>query len=133
MNKMINVSQSTEELKQTGIGLKRLVRLYIENAKLASIEKATVLLGHAALIAVLAALAVIAFFFLSMGAVLVLSQALPEMWCFLIMGGLYLVLGALAFVFRTTLFINPLARYMSRLFFDAPDKSARPVKTPDNE
>lgn len=130
---MISFSQSTEELKQTGNGLKRLVRLYIENAKLVSIEKATVLLGHAALVFVLAALAIIAFFFLSMGAVMVLSQALPEMWCFIIMGGLYIVLGVLAFIFRTTLFINPLARYMSRLFFDAPDPAARPPKTTENE
>ena len=58
-------------------------KLYLENLKLLSIEKSTVLFGHAALAGVLAVLSIIAFFFISLALVFLLAQVLPLMWSFL--------------------------------------------------
>lgn len=78
------------------------------------------LFGHAALAGVLAVLAVIAFFFISLALVFLLAQVLPLMWSFLIMGGIYIIAGIVAIVFRNALFINPICRFMTRLFLAPP-------------
>lgn len=105
-----------DDLRSSISNMKVWGKLYLENLKLLSIEKSTVLFGHAALAGVLAVLAVIAFFFISLALVFLLAQVLPLMWCFLIMGGVYVIGGIVAIIFRNTLFINPICRFMTRLF-----------------
>lgn len=101
-------------------------KLYLENLKLQSIEKGTVLFGHAALAGVLAVLSIIAFFFISLALVFLLAQVLPLMWSFMIMGGIYIVAGVLAIIFRNSLFINPICRFMTRLFLAPPPEYTIP-------
>ena len=109
-----------DDLRSSISNMKVWGKLYLENLKLLSIEKSTVLFGHAALAGVLAVLAIIAFFFISLALVFLLAQVLPLMWCFLIMGGVYVIGGIVAIIFRNTLFINPICRFMTRLFLAPP-------------
>lgn len=112
----------SDDLRSSFTNIKAWGKLYLENLRLLSIEKGTVLFGHAALAGVLAVLAVIAFFFISLALVFLLAQALPLMWSFLIMGGIYIVAGIVAVIFRNTLFINPICRFLTRLFLDPPSE-----------
>lgn len=109
-----------DDLRSSISNMKIWGKLYLENLKLLSIEKSTVLFGHAALAGVLAVLSIIAFFFISLALVFLLAQVLPLMWSFLIMGGVYVIAGVVAVIFRNTLFINPICRFMTRLFLAPP-------------
>ena len=112
------MGEQNDDLRKTLANAKEWGKLYIENLKLLSIEKTTVLLSHGAMAVLLLLLGVCAFFFISIALVLLLAQVLPEMWCFLIMGGVYLVIAVIAMIFRKPLFIDPIARFLSRLFLD---------------
>lgn len=83
-----------------------------------SIEKATVLFSQGIMGVLLVILCACAFFFISIALVLILAQVLPVMWCFLIMGGVYLLLGLAVYIFRQPLLTDPIARFLSRLFLD---------------
>ena len=111
----------SDSLRSAWRNARAYVQLYARNLKLLSIEKTTLLLSGAALAFMLLLLVIIAFFFISIGLILVLAEVLPLMWCFIIMGGVYLVLALLAFVLRRSLFTDPIARFISRLFIDNPD------------
>lgn len=122
------MGEQKEDYRKTLSNAKEWGKLYIENLKLLSIEKATVMLSHAAMAGLLLLLGVCAFFFISIALVLLLGQVLPVMWCFLIMGGVYILLGVLALIFRRTLFIDPIARFLSRLFLDPLPHQNQPKK-----
>lgn len=101
-------------------------QLLVENLRLASTEKLTILLSTTALAGLIGLIAVIAFFFISVTLVLLLARIMPFMWSFLFMGGVYILLGLLVFMFRKKLLTDPIARFISRLFLDAP------AQTPGN-
>lgn len=107
-----------EEFRKAFADAKEWGKLYLENLKLLSIEKTTVLLSHGAMAVLLLLLGVCAFLFISIALVLLLAQVLPVMWCFMIMGGVYILLAGVAILFRKALFIDPIARFLSRLFLD---------------
>lgn len=112
---------NNEELKDSWRSTKEYLKLYIENIRLLSTEKMTILMSKMALAGVLAMLALVAFFFISMGLVFLLGEVLPIMWAFLIMGGVYIVIGLVVVLFNKQLFVDPIARFLSRLFLDEPD------------
>jgi hypothetical protein len=114
--------QSWRQLKEWG-------RLYIENIKLLSIEKMTILLSYGVMGALLIFFGAFALLFISVAIVLVLAQVIPLMWCFLIMGGIYLLLGVVMFLSRRSLFLDPIARFLSKLFLEHPDSN---VDKPEN-
>lgn len=114
------MGDKNEELKTTLANAIRLARLYAENLKLISTEKTTVLLSSGVLAVVLLILAACALFFCSIAVVYLLASVLPIAWCFLIVGGFYILLGVVAVLLRTTLFVNPIARFLSRLFLTPP-------------
>ncbi len=116
-------NQNNEELKASWKSALEFTKLYMENIRLLSTEKMTILVSHGALAGVLAMLALIAFFFISMGLVFLLGEVIPVMWAFIIMGGVYIVIGLLAFLFNKKLFVDPIARFLSRLFLDEPDSA----------
>ena len=123
------MSDQKDDLRATWANALAWGKLYVENLKLLSIEKAVILLSHGAMAALLLLLGVIAFFFISIALVLLLAQVLPVMWCFLIMGAFYIVLGVVAVLLRRTIFIDPISRFVSRLFLDP----ASQLKTKENE
>ncbi len=117
----MNDQNSNEELKATWKSTVEFLKLYVENFRLLSTEKMTILMSKGALAGIVAMLALIAFFFISMGLVYLLGEVLPIMWAFIIMGGLYILLAILALLFRRQLFVDPIARFLSKLFLDAPE------------
>lgn len=117
----MNDQNSNEELKATWKSTVEFLKLYVENFRLLSTEKMTILMSKGALAGVVAMLALIAFFFISMGLVYLLGEVLPIMWAFIIMGGVYILLAILALLFRRQLFVDPIARFLSKLFLDAPE------------
>ena len=98
-------------------------QLFVENLRLASTEKLTILLSSTALAGILGLILMIAFFFISAALVFLLAQVLPLMWSLLLMGAVYIVLGVLVVIFRKQLLIDPIARFMSRLFLEAPEQN----------
>ncbi len=104
-------------------------QLFVENLRLASTEKLTILLSSTALAGILGLILMIAFFFISAALVFLLAQVLPLMWSLLLMGAVYIVLGVLVVVFRKQLLVDPIARFMSRLFLEAPEQSSTSDQT----
>lgn len=116
----MNNQNCNEELKATWKSAVEFLKLYVENFRLLSIEKMTILMSKGALAGVVAMLALIAFFFISMGLVYLLGEILPIMWAFIIMGCVYILLAILALLFHRRLFVDPIARFLSKLFLDVP-------------
>ncbi len=97
------------------------LKLQIENLKLVSTEKSAILMSTCVVAVVFGILMAFALLFISIGLVLLLATALPVFWCFIIMGGVYIVAGIIVYFMRTTLVTNPIARFLSRLFLDEPN------------
>ena len=123
------MAEQKNEFIQSWHQLKEWARLYVENLKLLSIEKATILLSYGVMGALLIFFGAFAFFFISVALVLILAQVMPLMWCFLIMGGIYLLLGVAVVLLRRSLFLDPIARFLSKLFLEHPDSN---VDKPEN-
>lgn len=99
---------------------KRLVGLEIENARLLATEKLTLLFGRLALVAVCFIVGTTALIFLSMSVADFLLQGLPARWTYLIIAAFYILIIAIAAAFRRQLIIDPIARFVSRVFLDPP-------------
>lgn len=104
-------------------------QLFVENLRLASTEKLTILLSSTALAGILGLILMIAFFFISAALVFLLAQVLPLMWSLLLMGAVYIVMGVLVVIFRKQLLVDPIACFMSRLFLEAPEQSPASSET----
>lgn len=113
--------EETGTLSATWQQARAYMLLYARHLKLLSVEKATLLLSGTALAFMLLLLVIIAFFFISVGLILMLSEVIPLMWSFVIMGGVYLLMALLAYLLRRQLFTDPIARFVSRLFIDNPN------------
>lgn len=112
--------------------VKRLVNLEIENARLLVTEKLTLLLGRVTLVAVSFVLCTCALIFLSMSLSDWLLRDLEPCWTYLIVGGLYIFLAIVCFLFRRRLIIDPIARYVSRVILDPPTGKTQSVSTQNN-
>lgn len=97
--------------------IKSYVALNVENAKLTVAEKFTILVTAAAVCILTLLLAVIILFFVSMGLAQLLAESVGMMWAYLIMAGAYLVLLIVLILLRKLLITNPVARFITRLFF----------------
>lgn len=96
----------------------RLAKLYIESAKLTLTEKLTLLLSAALLVIVALVLGVFALAFFAGAAVEALELVMEPWLSYLILGGIFLVLMLLAIFLRKQLFVDPIARFISRLIFE---------------
>lgn len=121
---MLNSSTRDTDGSQTGKfdalkgSLRRLIALYIENAKLTAAEKLTVLLSAAVLFVALFMLATIAIAFAAVALLELLQLALSPIAAAAILAGVFLLIAILIFVLRKPLIINPTARFMSKLIMD---------------
>lgn len=100
---------------------RRLAKLYIESGKLTLTEALTRILSAALITFVCLSLVIIALAFISFGVIDALSQALGPIWAYLIVGGFYILLIVMLIVFRRTLVINPIARFLSKIILANPD------------
>lgn len=90
--------------------------LNIEYAKLTAAEKVTVLLTAAAVAIGAFVLAIIFFFFLSLAVAHWISDGIGIAWAYSLVSFFYLLLIVLLFVLRKPLILNPVSRFVSRLF-----------------
>ncbi len=107
--------------KQSAIGIlikeiKTYLELNVENAKLTAAEKTVRLLSALALVALIALFALLGLLFLSMAIADFIADALGKGWAYTIVTGLYLLLIAIVVVFRRGMIINPVSRFITRLF-----------------
>lgn len=106
--------------------IKRVGGLYLDAARFTAAEKVAVLLSATALGLLLLALGMAALLFCTMCVVHLLAAVIPIYWVYLIMATLFVILIVGIYLLRTMLIINPVARFVSRLFLNPP-------KTPKNE
>lgn len=110
----------SESLSGIASGVRRLGKLYIDKARLQATEKVTILLSTVAFTAVVVALAIVLMVFVSIGVGHLLAATIAPHWAYLIVAGFYLILLALILFLRRPLFIDPIARFMSRLMVEPP-------------
>lgn len=103
-------------------GVKDLGVLYFEKARLKTTEKITILLATVAYSAVIMALGLVCLVFVSIGIGHLLATTLAPHLAYLIIAAFYLIIFILAIVFRRQLFVDPIARFMSRLLVEKPEE-----------
>lgn len=118
-----------ESFKEYISPFQRIVKLYIHSGKLTLTEVLTQIMAAIVIAAVCLLFVIIALAFVSYGVIDALSQSMPVVWAYLIVGGFYMLLIALMIVFKRTLIINPIARFLSKTILDAP----RSNNVSDNE
>ena len=97
---------------------KRLISLYIENAKLTAAEKLTLLFSGAVVFVIGFILIMFSLAFLAVALLELLQLAMSPIASSAIIGGIFLVLAVLLIALRKTLVINPMARFLSKLIMD---------------
>ncbi len=101
--------------------LKDLARLYIENAKLTLAEKLTLLFVAIAFYSIAMLLLTFCLVFLSIALAKLLSLAMAAYWAYIIIAAFYFLLLAAVAVFKQSLLLNPISRFISKLLIDNPD------------
>lgn len=98
--------------------LKETLKLNVDYAKFTAAEKVTMLLTTGALALLAFVLISLFMFFLSMAVVRWIAAGVGLIGAYFIMCGFYVVLLGVVVAFRKQLVINPIARFVSRLFFN---------------
>ena len=97
--------------------LKKYLTLQIDYAKLTTVEKLVVLLSAIAMVAVMLILGACVLFYLSFAVVFMLSDAIGSTWgAYLIVSGIFLVLMLVVYALRQKLILDPVSRFLTRLF-----------------
>ena len=97
--------------------LKKYLTLQIDYAKLTTVEKLVVLLSAIAMVAVMLILGACVLFYLSFAVVFMLSDAIGSTWgAYLIVSGIFLVLMVGVYALRQKLILDPVSRFLTRLF-----------------
>lgn len=117
MTPMDNSPQSIGGIFDT---LRRLLTLNFEYARLSAAEKTTVLLSTIAFYAVMIVVGALALLFISFGVGHLLAVTVAHVAAFLYVAAFYVALLILVIVFRRKLFIDPIAKFVSRLFVAPP-------------
>lgn len=115
MNIMGHIPETFATLKHQGL---RLLKLYLEGAKLTVADKLTVLFSAGVLLVTLVVLGMFALAFLSGALVQLLALVLPVWACFAICAGGYALVMVLVVLFRKSLIVNPIARFVSKLVLE---------------
>ncbi len=102
--------------------LKRLARLYMSNLRLGLAEKLTLLLSGIATAVIAFVLGLCGLVFVTLSVSSALSSVLPGYWSHLIIGLFYLALIAVVVIFRTYILVNPIARFVSKIIVEKPQK-----------
>ncbi|MCM1336313.1 MAG: hypothetical protein NC187_04660 [Candidatus Amulumruptor caecigallinarius] len=108
----------TEAYRNVWRQVTELAKLYLVNARLTLTEKMARLLGLLAVCAIVFVLGVVAFLFISLAIINWIGTGVGIEWAYMIMGGFYVLLIVLLFLFKKALIINPLSRFISRLLFN---------------
>lgn len=105
-----------DQISSIWIEVKETLRLNFDYAKLTATEKITILLSTAGLALVCFTLASIIILLISLGLMLLLAKSTGLIGACMIMAGIYAVILIAAILLRRQLIIDPIARFISRLF-----------------
>lgn len=100
--------------------VKRLITLNMDYARLTAAEKLTILLSTMAFYSVVGIMGTLVLVFVSIGVGHLLATTVARVAAYLYVAGFYLVVFVLLFVFRKQIFIDPIARFISKLFVKPP-------------
>ena len=98
--------------------LKSTLKLNVDYARLTAAEKMTMLLTTVTLALIAFVLVSLIMFFLSIAIVRCLATGVGMIWAYFIMCAFYVVELGVVFVLRMQLVLTPIARFVSRLFFN---------------
>lgn len=112
------MSDKQNQLNTFWAELKSTFKLNVDYAKLTAAEKLTMLLTTVALALIVFVLMSLIVFFLSLAAVRCIAAGVGMIWAYFIVCAFYVIILALAIAFRKQLIIDPIARFVSRLFFN---------------
>lgn len=111
--------QSTpqDNFEQLQADLKQYVKLQTEFVKVEFVEKLTILLSAFIIVSLVIALAFGSLFYLFYALAYTLESLIGSLeLAFAIIAGLYLLLISILVIFRKSLVINPIVRFLSNLF-----------------
>ena len=114
---MIENAQSITSLWQI---IKRYLSLNIENAKLTATEKLTLFFAAAAFYFVAIIIGAIVLFFVTMSVSDYLSQFLKPYYVYLMIAAFYLLVFVAVYLMKNVLFLNPIARFVSKIMLNPP-------------
>ena len=103
--------------------LKRYLGLYADYMRLSAAEKMSMLLSAVAFYTLIVAIALIVLIFLSIGIGFLLASVMTLYWAFFIVTAFYILIFSLLVIFRHTLIVDPIARFVSRLLVKPPKAS----------
>ena len=127
-------SQSENLQGLTNAGL-RYLRLLVEDARLGAAEKLTVLLSTLAFYAIGAMMAMAVLVFLSIGVGHLLADTVAPKMAYIYVACFYVLLFVLVVIFRRQIFLNPIARLITRLLVapPVPQAPATSATEPDQQ
>ena len=102
-------------------GVKLLLGLQVENLRLKLTEKITILLAMVAFYAVIMALGLVFFVFVSLALSNLLATVLPPYLAYMTLALVYVLAFVLICLLRRQIFFDPIARVMSRLLVELPE------------
>lgn len=111
----------SDSIQSIASGVRRLGLLYVEKARLQATEKVTILLSTIAFTATMLALALILMVFITIGVGHLLATTVAPHLAYLIVAAFYLLVIIILIAMRRRIFIDPIARFMSRLLVQAPE------------
>ncbi len=113
------MSDNNNQFQVLWAEMKETFKLNIDYARLTMAEKLTVLLTTVTFALIAFVLVAIVMFFLSLAIVRCIAEGVGMIWAYFIVCGFYLILLAVILAFRKQLIINPISRFVSRLFFNS--------------
>lgn len=115
----MNTEEPVEDLQQLYKDIKKYVELQTEYVKVEFVEKLTILVSTLVIITVIIILVIAALFFLFFSLAYALVPVVGSLAIsFCIIAAIYVVLIIVLFSFRKQFIINPLVRFLSKLFLN---------------
>lgn len=99
----------------------RLIKLYIEEARLGTVERVTRLLSAIAIAFFGTLLLIVGLTFISLGVAVILSKTIEPWVVYCIIGAFYIFVVSVVYAFRHSLIINPICRRLSKLLLKSSD------------
>lgn len=110
------MSDIREQLSGMWIEIQETLKLNIDYARLTATEKLTILLSMVGLVMICFAIVSMVIFLLSLGLMLLLAKSTGLFLACMIVAGIYAVIMAVVIVLRKQLIIDPITRFLSKLF-----------------
>lgn len=102
---------------------RKFLELELDYVKLTATEKLTIILSSIAVVSLIIILGGLVLFYLSFALTYLLGSWFGNMAIsFLVIGGLLLILLCILYVMRKRLILDPIAKFISKLFLDPPKK-----------